>query len=104
MNDLKAEHGDWLWLFAPKKRSARASGRDNVRKVKSGRGIQDEVSESEPDGALLAKDALEGRLQCLKIGKRLIDVEDDQRDGGHVQAQDGSPEFDDLWFRALGWI
>jgi hypothetical protein len=73
-------------------------------KLSQGRGIQDEVSESEPHGALLAKDALEGRLQCLKIGKRLIDLEDDLRNGGHVQAQDGSSEFDDLWFRALGWI
>jgi len=30
------------------------------------------------------KDTLKRWLQCLKVEKRLIDVEDDQRKGGHV--------------------
>jgi len=55
--------------------------RDVAAGHRQGRGIQDQVSKPEPHGAPLAKDALERRLHCLKIEQRLIDVEDDSKEG-----------------------
>src|SRR4029077_962558 len=57
--------------------------RDVTAGDRQGGGIQDEVGEPQAHGAFVAEDALEGRLHGSKIKKRLIHIEDDQRQSGH---------------------
>src|SRR5260370_2573588 len=51
-----------------------------------GGGIHDQVGEPQTHSALVAENALEGRLHRFKIEKRLVDIKDNQGKNGHVMA------------------